>query len=246
MDYISQLAAGLRRLGIRAGDTLLVHTSIKGLAAPGLTPDDIIHALTEVLTPEGTLLVPALSYSTVTRENPVFSLKDTPACIGALPERFRTAFAQCRSVHPTHSVCGWGRDALALTKDHFRDTTPVGRHSPFMRLPERGGKILMLGCGLRPNTFMHGVEEAAGASYPLDTEAVTYRIDDGKLVYQKSYLPHHFGALRQRYDRLGGLLSEPELAEGSVLGGTAYLIDAAAALRVGVEKIRETDKFFVE
>lgn len=246
MKYTAKLRSDLKLMGIREGDVLLVHTSIKGLHAPGLTPDDIIQALQELLTPQGTLLVPALSYATVTRENPSFSVQDTPACIGALPERFRTGFAEYRSVHPTHSVCAWGKMAYSMTAWHKLDTTPVGPHSPFMQLQKVEGKILMLGCSLRPNTFLHGVEEAAGASYPLDKVQTEYEIFDGESSYRKRYTPHRFGSLQQRYDRIAELLAPPELIEGAVLMGKAYLMDAAAVYRAGTAKIREEDKFFVD
>ena len=153
-----RLISNLSDMGIYPGDTLLVHTSLKGLHTPGLAPEIIIEALLELLGKEGTLFVPALSYANVTPDHPVFQINETPACIGALPECFRTKYAQCRSLHPTHSVCAAGRLAKKLTDRHALDDTPVGQFSPFRLLPEYHGKILMLGCGLRPNTFMHGVE----------------------------------------------------------------------------------------
>lgn len=247
MRYIERLALDFKRLGISAGDTVLVHTSLKSLQAPGLRAEDVIEALMNVLTPSGTLLVPALSFSNVTRETPVFDLKQTPSCIGVLPEVFRTKYATHRSMHPTHSVCAWGRYAYSITAWHKLDETPVGPHSPFMQLPALGGKILMLGCGLRPNTFMHGVEEAARASYPLDPKYCLYTLKDmNGRVTRKMYHPHRFGGLVQRYDRLADLLPEPKMVRGRVLNGVAYLIDAKAALDAGSQAIRKKDRFFVD
>lgn len=249
MANIDKLIVDLRMLGIKEGDIILVHTSIKGLATPGLSPDDIIAALMKLLTPEGTLLVPALSYRDVTRQFPVYHAVNTGTCIGALPERFRTEYAQYRSVHPTHSVCAWGRLAYAITAWHSLDNTPVGNHSPFMQLPKLGGRILMLGCGLRPNTFMHGVEEYARASYPLAPDPVVYTLtDENGKTWEKSYYPHNFTPLHliQRYDRLEEVLAADELVQGNVLGGTAYLINAEAAREKAAAKIRENDYFFVD
>ncbi len=245
--YTAKLAADLRLLGVKAGDILLVHTSMKGLNTPELAPDDVIQVLLDILTPEGTLLVPALSYSDVTPQYPVFDARNTPSCIGALPERFRLKWAEYRSIHPTHSVCARGKMAYAMTAWHRLDNTPVGSHSPFMQLPKLNGKILMLGCGLRPNTFMHGVEEAAHASYPLAKKTVRYTVTDMEgNTSQQEYFPHSFGTLIQRYDRLQEVMSREGLAEGAVLMGKSYLIDAAEAYRAGVGKIREEEEFFVE
>lgn len=247
MKYTERLMLDLKRLGIAPGDTVLVHTSLKALQAPGLRAEEVIEALMTLLTPRGTLLVPALTFSNVTRENPVFDIRQSPSCIGVLPEVFRTKYATHRSMHPTHSVCAWGRYAYSVTAWHKLDETPVGPHSPFMQLPMLGGKILMLGCGLRPNTFMHGVEEAARASYPLDPKYCLYTLRDANgQISRKMYHPHHFGGLVQRYDRLADLLPEPKLVQGRVLNGVAYLIDAKAAFEAGSQAIRRKDRFFVD
>lgn len=247
MRYTERLTLDFKRLGIGAGDVVLLHTSLKALGTPELRAEEVIETLLHLLTPSGTLLVPALSYENVTREHPVFDVKQTKTCIGALPECFRTKYAQHRSMHPTHSVCAWGRYAYSVTTWHKLDETPVGSHSPFMQLPTLGGKILMLGCGLRPNTFMHGVEEAARASYPLDPKYCLYTMTDANgRVTRKMYHPHRFGGLVQRYDRLEDLLHEPQLIKGRVLGGTAYVIDAKAALEAGAHAIRKKDRFFVD
>ncbi len=240
----SMLKSQLEDLGVAPGGVLLVHTSLKGLG--GAAPDLVLQALLELLTPAGTLLVPALSYRTVTAEQPFFHLQHTPACIGALPERFRTAWAEYRSLHPTHSVCAAGKLARELTASHQADNTPVGPHSPFRLLPEVSGQILMLGCGLRPNTFMHGVEEAAGASYPLAAEPVAYTLTDGDRRTVKEYYPHSFGERIQRYDRLEGLLEAPALRKGPALSGTAFLLDAKAVLQAGIAQIRAQDLYFVD
>ncbi len=247
MGNREKLAIDLRRLGVAAGDVLLVHTSMKGLNTLGLRAEEVIECLLEALGEGGTLLVPALSYRDVTPENPVFDVRETPSCIGALPECFRKQYAQYRSLHPTHSVCARGKLAYALTAWHQQDQTPVGEHSPFRQLPLLGGKILMLGCGLKPNTFMHGVEEAARASYPLAKEQVTYRLTNKEgETFEKAYYPHSFGKLKQRYDRLLYLLSFPDLAKGDVLNGDAWLLDAEAVMKTAAAKIREEEYYFVD
>jgi aminoglycoside 3-N-acetyltransferase len=247
MGYREKLTVDFKMLGIQAGDTVLMHTSLKGLNTPGLAAEEVIESLLTVLGEEGTLLVPALSYQSVTRDNPIFRVDDTPSCIGVLPEVFRKKYAKYRSIHPTHSVCAVGRLAYALTAWHKLDNTPVGPHSPFMQLPVIGGKILMLGCGLRYNTFMHGVEEYTHAEYPLADKMLQYTImDEAGKIYDKAYYPHNFGRLEQRYDRLADVLGAPDLVEGNVLGGKAHLIDTAAALKAASGKMYEEPEYFID
>ena len=129
-----RLASDLRALGVREGGVLLVHSSLSALGwVPG-GPETVIQGLLTALGPEGTLLVPALSFATVTPEQPVFDVRTTPSCIGAIAEHFRTRPGSLRSVHPSHSVCGVGPRAHELLANHDVDRTPVGPNSPFRRL----------------------------------------------------------------------------------------------------------------
>src|SRR5581483_84933 len=141
------LVRDLQALGLRSGDVVMVHASFRAL---GLSdPEAIIQALLAALGDRGTLLMPALSYL---QQPPTFhNTLTTPACVGFLPEYFRTRPGTRRSLHPTHSVCGVGARAGELLAYHYDDITPCGENSPFHKLLHCGGKILMLGCGLRPN-----------------------------------------------------------------------------------------------
>jgi aminoglycoside 3-N-acetyltransferase len=244
MSYKERLITDLRALGIEQGDVVLVHSSIRKINAPGIDASEIIEALIETIGEQGTLLVPALSYKL--DPSSVFDYRQTPSCIGTLPEVFRTKYATHRSIHPTHSVCAIGKMAYSMTSTHILDNTPVGEHSPFRLLPKVNGKILMLACGLGPNTFMHGVEEVANAGYCLRKQPVTYTISDSTGTYRKEYFPHNFAGYKQRYDRLENILSGNELKQGPVLNGTAYLIDSVAALEKGKKAILENDTYFVD
>ncbi|MBS1334084.1 MAG: AAC(3) family N-acetyltransferase, partial [Clostridiales bacterium] len=152
-----RLAEGFEALGIRSGDTLLVHSSLKSL--DGASPADVIEALLALLGPEGTLMFPTLSYLHSNRNNPVFDVRRTPSNVGAIPEYFRTEYPALRSLCPTHSCAAVGLRAEYLTGAHHLDDTPCGPSSPFRRLRDAGGKVLFIGCGTRPNTSMHAVEE---------------------------------------------------------------------------------------
>ncbi len=247
MNYTEILYNDLRALGIKNGDTILVHTSIKGLNADKITATQIIDALLLAVGKEGTLLVPALSYANVTEDAPHFDLLNTKTCIGILPEVFRTEYATHRSLHPTHSVCAVGKLAASLTQSHGLDNTPVGKNSPFQLLPTVDGKILMLGSGLLPNTFMHGVEEVANADYPLAKQPIEYTITDNTgNTYKKAHYRHAFGTLVQRYDRLADKLQAPYLVSGKALNGQAFLIDAKEAMTQGIKAIQEDNHYFID
>ena len=244
-----RLTAELLSLGVRPGGVLLVHSSLRSLGAEISRADQgaeiVVRSLLAALGESGTLLMPALSYETVGFFNPFFSVRGTPSCIGALQEYFRTRPGTVRSVHPTHSVCGVGRRVEELLSDHQLDATPCGPHSPFTKLPLISGQLLFIGCGLRPNTSMHAIEELAEPPY-LYGELVTYRVilSDGsetRMVVRR----HNFKGWRQRYDRLEQVQSDG-LIKGHVLQAECYLVNAAEMKLAALSALRSDPLFFVE
>ena len=242
----------LQKLGIKAGDMVLMHSSFKALGEIEGGAKTFFDAVMELLGEEGTLILPALSFATVTAEAPLFDIDLTPSCVGYLPEYFRTCYeGVVRSMHPTHSCCVKGKYAQALIRDHEKDITPVGTHSPFTKLPEYGGKILMLGCGTRCNTSMHGVEETAEPIYCLNRkEPITYLLKRGDCVTEQIAYRHSFRVADtqyiQRYDRMLDLLTEDEYTVGNVLEATCYLMSAKAVWEKGHEKLKNDPLFFVD
>ena len=103
---IGKIKADLQELGVKNGDNLLVHSSLRSLGKVEGGAETVIRGMLEALGGEGTLLFPALSYVAVNAANPVFDVRNTPSCVGALPEYFRTRPGTVRSLHPTHSMSG--------------------------------------------------------------------------------------------------------------------------------------------
>lgn len=220
-----RIAAALTTLGVNAGDTLLVHSSLKSLGVVEATPSDVVEGLLSVLGPEGTLVFPTLSYRFCGPQSTEFDQVHTPSCVGAISERFRTWPGVRRSLCPTHSCAALGPLASFLLGEHHLDGTPCGPRSPFARLREAGGRVLFLGCGCNCNTSMHAVEEVVRPPYlfgpPVDYRAVTAA---GETLALRC-LSHNFSGVRQRYDRLPGWM-ERGVIRGKVLGADCVLLDA--------------------
>lgn len=249
----TQLQRDLYALGIRPGDTVLMHVSYRSLGGIDGGPGAFFSAFMELLGKDGTLILPALSYLDVTEDSPEFDLAKTPSCVGYLPEFFRTQVpGVIRSMHPTHSCCLLGSRAAELSADHELDDTPVGPHSPFARLPQLGGKILMLGCGTDCNTSMHGVEETAEPPYLFDrTRRTNYILHNGVRTVHQHALRHSFAengvhCYEQHYSRVIPLLPEGTAAHGNVLSADAWLLSAAAVWEAGRKKLLEDPFYFVE
>lgn len=173
------LTNDLRALGVSTGDILLVHSSLSAIGWVAGGPVGVIAALLEAIGPTGTLAMPAHSgqlsepahwenppvpadwVETLRAETPAFDPRTTPTRgMGAIAELFRTWPGAVRSNHPTSSFAALGPEAAAITADH-RLESPLGEHSPLMRLYERDAKILLLGVGFERCTALHLAEQWA-------------------------------------------------------------------------------------
>ena len=241
VDYHVQL----RALGLRPGDIVLMHSSMKALGTK-MTPDAFLREVVAYLGPEGTLLLPALTYENVNANQPLFSVRETEPCIGLLPRAFFRMKGVSRSLHPTHSVCALGKMAEELTSGHALDDTPVGPRSPFMLLPAYGGKLLFIGDVLGSCTFLHGIEEIAGAPYTLARGRTRYTVENFLGQRQDRYMiSHDFDGWDQQYQRIREILTYPDLRTGKVGEADCTLIDAEALAEKALEKLRRDPFFFV-
>ena len=252
-NVISEIQEGLCSLGIRKGDTLLMHSSYKSLGEFEGGAKTFFDAIISYLGEDGTLLLPAFSYDSVNFENPVFKERETPSCTGYLSEYFRTKVPGVkRSVHATHSVCALGKHAEELTKNHKLDKTPVGKNSPITKLRDYSGKILFLGCSPDRNTSIHGVEELCEPPYLLDREnKITYRLVDNQasVTMRESYR-HDFHKdgydYVQKYSRICDLLTDGEIKRGFILKAECVAMDANAVWSKGLEALMRDPYFFVD
>lgn len=242
-----RLAADLRALGVRPRGYLLAHSSLSALGRVPGGAESVIRGLLAAVGDEGTLLLPALSYETVTPTHPVFDVARTPSNVGIIPETFRTRAGTRRSEHPTHSVCAVGPRAEALLAGHAADDTPCGAHSPWRAMRDHAGQLLFLGCGLDANTSMHGVEELAEPPY-LFGPPVDYRITraSGETVPRRCR-PHGFANVEQRYDRAAPLLDAAgAIRRGATLGGTSLLVEAAPLWDLARAALQRDAWYFVD
>lgn len=241
----ADIARDLQRMGIRANDTLLVHSSFSSFGKMTQGANDFIDELKAFLW-KGTLLLPAFSFGFVTEKNPCFDIRKTQSCVGYLAEVFRRRTDVVRSMHPTHSVCATGVRAIEITSEHHKDSTPCGENSPFHLLPHYGGKILMIGCGLRPNTSMHAIEETSRPSYLFGGTLNYTIVDDRGRAQDRTYTVHGFEGWAQRYDRVMRVVRRGGITRSKLLGAECYLIDAQCLWADVKDRISSDEFFFVE
>lgn len=243
-DTLKEHLAGL---GLHRGDTVLVHSSIKSVGEIEGGADTLLDALQAAVGEEGLLVLPTHSWAYINEANPVFSLERSPSCVGKLPEIFRHRPGVIRSKHPTHSVAAWGRDAESYCAGHETFDTPCAWDSPWGRLAQCKGKILMLGCSLARNTFVHGIEEwnlipqrLTDSHEPLET-----LLPDGTTLSVPSR--RHIGDVSVNYDKLDRVLIYTKIANtGHVGDAFCWLIDADRLRILVTDLLQKNPNLFID
>lgn len=173
------LKEGLRSLGVGPGMKVMVHSSLKSFGHVEGGADTVVDALMELLTPEGTLVMPSFNHEAPYEQGEVYDAAHTPTINGIIPDTFWRRPGVMRSINPTHPFAAWGKDARRYTEDHQK-TSAMGPDSPLGRLMEDGGYCLLLGVGYTRNTFHHYVETCEGAPcLRLRGEVYPVRLADG-------------------------------------------------------------------
>jgi aminoglycoside 3-N-acetyltransferase len=173
------LGADLRALGVAPGMTLLVHSSLSSLGWVCGGPVAVVQAVMDVLTPEGTLVMPTQSgdlsdpadwsrppvpsawLSAIYAHMPAYDPRVTPTRgMGRIVETFRTWPGAVRSSHPLLSFAAWGNQSQRIIEDH-QLAYGLGEGSPLARMYELDGRVLLLGVGYDSSTTFHLAEYRA-------------------------------------------------------------------------------------
>jgi aminoglycoside 3-N-acetyltransferase len=238
----SQLARQLRDLGVAEGGALMVHTRMSAIGWVVGGAGGVVGALLDALGPRGTLLAyasweehvyhagewPQAHVEAYRAEPPVFDVATAEAARdhGRVPERVRTWPGARRSFHPEAMVVAVGAGADRFTCDHPQEDG-YGPGSPFGRLCDVGGQVLMLGAPLDTITLLHHAEAIARVPAKR-TVTFTIPVLDGGRVVSRSYTDIDTSRGAYDYERLG--LGEDEFA---VIGREALEAGIGSRGRVG-------------
>ncbi|MFG6495878.1 AAC(3) family N-acetyltransferase [Fictibacillus sp. UD] len=217
------LADDLRKLGLKKGMTVIVHSSLKSLGWVIGGPVAVIQALMDVLTEEGTLVMPTHTahysdpagwqnppvpkewWPVIREEMPAFDPEITPTYfMGAIVEAFRTFPGVLRSNHPTESFAAWGKNKETIINGHSLDFG-LGEQSPLGKMYKMDGFILLLGVGYDSNTTMHLAEHRITNLKTEENAGPFYK--EGKRVWetftQVIYREGLFEEIGMAYEKAG-------------------------------------------
>jgi aminoglycoside 3-N-acetyltransferase len=182
-----QLAVDLRSIGLRQGQDLLIHCSLRRIGRIDGGAGTLMNAIQDVAGPEATLVVPAqttgnsLSSAAFRAATagldaeecarfigtmPAFDPATTPSSgMGAFAEYLRTRPSAWRSSHPQSSFAAIGPRAHDCVSLHDLDCH-LGERSPLGWLYSAGAAVLLLGVGYSVCTAFHLAEYRAPGHPP--------------------------------------------------------------------------------
>ncbi len=216
-------------LGITNKDTILIHSSLKAIGPIEGNAEGLISVLTDYLS-QGLLIFPTHTWATIKEDGMIFDVHSTPSCVGALTNVARNTPGFFRSMHPTHSVCAYGKQAKWYIDHDLNATTPVGVNNCFGILKDINAKILFLGAPLSKNTFIHSIEEEFHVPDRFTTHIYSFISKDDKHCLEY-HMPRHYSTLSahisEHYEKLLPILLKKKIAKEFLFGNAiSYIVDA--------------------
>jgi aminoglycoside 3-N-acetyltransferase len=164
---LKDLKECLVRLGVKTGQTLIVHSSLLRFGVLEGGAKGVYQLLLEMLGPNGTLVMPAFTFAYGSSR--IWDYHSTKSETGALTEFMRKQPDVIRTIHPFHSVVVQGS-----LRDEFgkcQQLSSFGRGSPFDLLHQAGAYNLSLGTDFEGGaTFLHHTEEVRQVPYRMNKE----------------------------------------------------------------------------
>ncbi len=229
----------LELMDIRKGDILLVHSALSSIGYVEGGADTVIDALLETVREEGTVAM-----STLTGWFSPFNAENTASAVGKISEKFRLRKNAVRSLHPVHSVAAIGKYAHYITQDHDKCETGCGEGTPYLKIRDLGGKVMLLGVDMDRNTVMHSLEEEIDALYlrTLDIPAPMYMEGyENKKFTLKKFPPGH-----RDFMGLTPVLRKKEaLIEGEIGKAAVKVMEVKKLFDIGLEILREDPVYFI-
>lgn len=225
----------LRENGIRKSDTVLIHTSMRALGEVEGGCDGLIDAFQAYLS-DGLFIVPTHTWANVGESQPIYDVRATLPCIGALPVVAAFRKDGVRSLHPTHSVAAFGKRAHEFVAGEENCTSPCPVGGVWSRLYDENATILLLGVKLNRNTYIHAIDELLNIPNrlkdPIDLTVIDYDGNERIISFRK-----HGNTGSEEYEKYRAALEEANAMTNARLGNAEVGIVSARGCTEVLKKL---------
>ena len=253
----STLLDDLHSLGVRKGDGLFVHASMKAIGYIVGGPRTLVETLLGAVGDTGLIGMPGFStdayfppdvdasglsprqIAQIEDAVPGFDVLTSPTSgIGILPETFRTWPGTQRSDHPVVSICLNGLQAREFLGEH-KLAWATGLQTPLGKLRDRQSmKILLVGVGWDRCTALH-TSETLAAHRRTKTRRLKAGGGDGKWVES----PDVADDMGRLFPTVGAAFEKTESVSVGTFGEAhCRICDYRQLVDFGTEMINEMNK----
>lgn len=236
----ANLMQDLKNMGLKAEDSLMVHSSMKSIGPVEGGADTVVDALMEYLS-EGLLMMPTHTWAQMSAGYNMFDPENEPACVGIIPNIFLKRPGVVRSLHPTHSIAAYGTGAAEYVKGEENCTTPCTPGGCWDRLKTINAKILLIGVNHVKNTYIHSVEETLGVPERFTAEPTMFKIKMPDNTFKEIQMYRHYNVhtahISESFQKLARAYEENKAAENVRFGDADCILCDAKGLFEVTEKV---------
>lgn len=236
--------------GIKKGDILIVHSGFKPLKPSGLSPEEIVQKLKDLVGETGTLVMPVIrKYPESPPESEAltadisdirftYDVQNSKVWTGIIPKTLMHMEGSVTSRFPLNTVTANGPHGQVMIADNLKEDkpTPNGQYSPWKYCTDHNAWVVSLGVDMAHSlTMIHTVEDVKKFDWPIKKwyREKHFTIIDGDFKQDKTVLERRpqWGMLHYAERTLSkDLLSSQVMSSSSVDG-------------VGIEVLRSMDLY---
>lgn len=183
-----ELSVGFQKLGLRKGDSLMVHASLASIGVVDGGAAMVLHRLLGAIGKSGTLLMP--TFTRITTHASSHDNYTKPGCwcegregrhlpfileiqpdkeMGEIAHRLCSWPGSRRSRHPAYSFVAVGKSGDELVRDH----PPKDPLQPIKKMLKLNPRVLLLGADFEAATALHLAEERRTPAKFVSERALT-------------------------------------------------------------------------
>ncbi|MBE6933559.1 MAG: AAC(3) family N-acetyltransferase [Ruminococcaceae bacterium] len=247
MNTYIRLLDDVQKLGILPTDVITIHSSMKKIGETEGGADTVLDVFCDYLGKDGLVSFPSHTWGDVVDGKYTYYPDTSRSTLGLLPELFRKRKGVVRSLHPTHSVCAYGKNAASFVETPLPQSSLCPRNGCYGKLYDWGGKVLLMGVTLASCTFFHAIEEWEDGQTPpsfyqpwADCKIV---LPTGEVVDNPVYLESGDSSLL--FDKaMTAVLAEPSTKTGKIGNADCILLDCRKTYPIIAKLMKEQPDFF--
>ena len=231
----------LKKIGLKKGDILIVHSSFAPFENSSISPFDIINMLLDFVGKDGTLVMPVIRSHEKYKKNKKikndnleevefeYNVKKSPVRTGIIPFYLMNKKNAITSLLPFNTLTALGKESEQMIKHELSEEFPTanGINSPWKYCTDKNALVISLGIDLTHSlTILHTPEDVNNKNWPVKDwyRKRKFKIVHGDVIIKKVFRERrpkwgkfHFGERTLSRDLLENNVMNSENIDGILI-----------------------------